>query len=98
MDETEKQTVAALSTLASGLAGNSTEAVATAAKAGQTTVENNFLHAKKSLILLSNRRKLKHPRKKESYNKILIKLTKSFKRKQKNGEYQPGILKPRWLV
>lgn len=47
LDETEKQTVAALSTLASGLAGalagNSTEAVATAAKAGQTTVENNFL-------------------------------------------------------
>ncbi|EOC3061408.1 VENN motif pre-toxin domain-containing protein [Cronobacter dublinensis] len=47
LNETEKQTVAALSTLASGLAGalagNSTEAVATAAKAGQTTVENNFL-------------------------------------------------------
>ncbi|NCH57736.1 polymorphic toxin type 25 domain-containing protein [Cronobacter dublinensis] len=48
LNETEKQMVAALSTLASGLAGalagNSTEAVATAAKAGQTTVENNQLH------------------------------------------------------
>ncbi|ELY4819494.1 VENN motif pre-toxin domain-containing protein [Cronobacter malonaticus] len=47
LNDTEKQTVAALSTLASGLAGalagNSTEATATAAKAGQTTVENNFL-------------------------------------------------------
>ncbi|EQA4282139.1 VENN motif pre-toxin domain-containing protein [Cronobacter dublinensis] len=47
LNETEKQTVAALSTLASGLAGalagNSTEAVAAAAKAGQTTVANNFL-------------------------------------------------------
>ncbi|NCH12507.1 Contact-dependent inhibition of growth factor CdiA [Cronobacter sakazakii] len=47
LNDTEKQTVAALSTLASGLAGalagNSTEATATAAKAGQTTVENNLL-------------------------------------------------------
>ncbi|EOV8973017.1 VENN motif pre-toxin domain-containing protein [Cronobacter turicensis] len=47
LTDTEKQTIAALSTLASGLAGalagNSTEATATAAKAGQTTVENNFL-------------------------------------------------------
>ncbi|NCI01940.1 filamentous hemagglutinin N-terminal domain-containing protein [Cronobacter malonaticus] len=48
LNDTEKQTVAALSTLASGLAGalagNSTEATATAAKAGQTTVENNALY------------------------------------------------------
>ena len=47
LNDTEKQTVAALSTLASGLAGalagNNTEATATAAKAGQTTVENNLL-------------------------------------------------------
>ncbi|EPN1696423.1 hemagglutinin repeat-containing protein [Cronobacter malonaticus] len=47
LNDTEKQTVAALSTLASGLAGalagNSTEATATAAKVGQTTVENNLL-------------------------------------------------------
>ncbi|EOL9072635.1 hemagglutinin repeat-containing protein [Cronobacter turicensis] len=47
LTDNEKQTIAALSTLASGLAGalagNSTEATATAAKAGQTTVENNFL-------------------------------------------------------
>ncbi|EPE7491144.1 EndoU domain-containing protein [Cronobacter universalis] len=47
LNDTEKQTVAALSTLASGLAGalagNSTEVTATAAKAGQTTVENNLL-------------------------------------------------------
>ncbi|CCK17535.1 COG3210: Large exoproteins involved in heme utilization or adhesion [Cronobacter universalis NCTC 9529] len=50
LNDTEKQTVAALSTLASGLAGalagNSTEATATAAKAGQTTVENNALKRK----------------------------------------------------
>ncbi|ELY3761924.1 hemagglutinin repeat-containing protein, partial [Cronobacter universalis] len=48
LTDTEKQTIAALSTLASGLvgalAGNSTEATATAAKAGQTTVENNALY------------------------------------------------------
>ncbi|WP_426724269.1 hemagglutinin repeat-containing protein [Cronobacter turicensis] len=50
LTDTEKQTIAALSTLASGLAGalagNSTEATATAAKAGQTTVENNALKRK----------------------------------------------------
>ncbi|EOL8943235.1 VENN motif pre-toxin domain-containing protein [Cronobacter dublinensis] len=58
MDEIEKQTVAALSTLASGLAGalagNSTEAVATAAKAGQTTVENNALG---SVLAAANKQK-----------------------------------------
>ncbi|EPN1617049.1 hemagglutinin repeat-containing protein [Cronobacter turicensis] len=50
LTDNEKQTIAALSTLASGLAGalagNSTEATATAAKAGQTTVENNALKRK----------------------------------------------------
>ncbi|MDT3664623.1 VENN motif pre-toxin domain-containing protein [Cronobacter dublinensis] len=58
MDEIEKQTVAALSTLASGLAGalagNSMEAVATAAKAGQTTVENNALG---SVLAAANKQK-----------------------------------------
>ncbi|WP_105638565.1 VENN motif pre-toxin domain-containing protein [Cronobacter dublinensis] len=54
MDEIEKQTVAALSTLASGLAGNSTEAVATAAKAGHTTVDNNALG---SVLAAANKQK-----------------------------------------
>lgn len=47
LTETEKQTIAALSTLASGLAGGligeSTETATAAASAGKTTVENNLL-------------------------------------------------------
>jgi filamentous hemagglutinin len=52
LDETEKQTIAALSTLASGLAGgligDSTETATAAANAGKTTVENNSLAGDKA--------------------------------------------------
>ncbi|WP_312691469.1 hemagglutinin repeat-containing protein, partial [Kosakonia sp.] len=50
LTDTEKQTVAALSTLVSGLSGGlmggNTETAAAAAKVGQTTVENNALKRK----------------------------------------------------
>lgn len=50
LTETEKQTIAALSTLASGLAGgligDSTGTATAAASAGKTTVENNYLSDK----------------------------------------------------
>nr|WP_286133914.1 VENN motif pre-toxin domain-containing protein [Enterobacter sp. Bisph1] len=54
MTESEKQTIAALSTLASGLAGgligNSTETATAAAKAGKTTVENNYLDSSENSL------------------------------------------------
>ncbi|WP_249226392.1 VENN motif pre-toxin domain-containing protein, partial [Entomohabitans teleogrylli] len=52
LSETEKQTVSALATLASGLAGgltgDSTAEAVSAAQAGKTTVENNYLSDKEA--------------------------------------------------
>ncbi|ENT2992034.1 hemagglutinin repeat-containing protein [Raoultella planticola] len=52
LDETQKQTISTLATLAAGLAGGltrgSTADTVTAAQAGKTTVENNFLGATSS--------------------------------------------------
>ncbi|VTM99896.1 p120 [Raoultella planticola] len=52
LDETQKQTVSTLATLAAGLAGGltggSTADTVTAAQAGKTTVENNYLSEKES--------------------------------------------------
>ncbi|EOI3558086.1 VENN motif pre-toxin domain-containing protein [Cronobacter dublinensis] len=82
LNETEKQTVAALSTLASGLAGalagNSTEAVATAAKAGQTTVENNFLHAEKITGFIEEQAKAKTPEDKRKLQEDIDELDKKL--------------------
>ncbi|MDZ7322635.1 hemagglutinin repeat-containing protein [Kosakonia sacchari] len=62
LTETEKQTIAALSTLASGLAGgligDSTETATAAAKAGKTTVENNYLYADEDKAKTDLERKL----------------------------------------
>jgi filamentous hemagglutinin len=62
LTETEKQTIAALSTLASGLAGgligDSTETATAAAKAGKTTVENNYLYADEDKAKTDFERKL----------------------------------------
>ncbi|ENT2992022.1 VENN motif pre-toxin domain-containing protein, partial [Raoultella planticola] len=52
LDETQKQTISTLATLAAGLAGGltggSTADTVTAAQAGKTTVENNYLSEKES--------------------------------------------------
>ena len=82
LNDTEKQTVAALSTLASGLAGalagNSTEATATAAKAGQTTVENNFLHAEKITDFIEEQAKAKTPEEKRKLQQNIDELDKKL--------------------
>ncbi|AUP76149.1 hypothetical protein CWS02_00270 [Enterobacter sp. EA-1] len=75
--ETEKQTIAALSTLASGLAGGligeSTETATAAASAGKTTVENNYLSDKDITTFV---KKYAEAKTEEEREKLLVDLKK----------------------
>ncbi|EJR0225377.1 hemagglutinin repeat-containing protein, partial [Raoultella planticola] len=84
LDETQKQTVSTLATLAAGLAGGlaggSTADTVTAAQAGKTTVENNFLGATSSDKLDKAVEKIKNGDKSLATANELIKLENADKR------------------
>lgn len=84
LNETERQTVSALATLAAGLAGglagNSAASAVTGAQAGKTTVENNFLGATSSDRLDKAVEKIKQGDKSLAAANELIKLENADKR------------------